>query len=190
MHAHFEHRQTATGHDGKAGPKHVKLQIDLSVAMKYTAAFAIVVVTAILFIAAGYSSKSRREAAAELLMVSHLEETLLEGSANKVDDMIQQNPALASYRDVLVKWGEKVFTRETIAVRLAALFSELFTESELREMAAFYKSPTGQKVTALTPEVMRRCALIGAEVAQEHKLELEQMIRERSAELEKATPKP
>ena len=129
---------------------------------------------------------SHEQAAAELLDVINLRKTMTDGASVMVDAMIQGNASLAPYRDVLQKWTNKIMTWDALGPKMIALYAESFTEAELREMTAFYRTPTGKKAVALMPELMRRGALLGAEVAKEHTHELEQMVRERASELERS----
>lgn len=140
--------------------------------------------------AADPPSEGHRQAATELLGVMNLERTMLGGATAMVDATIQQNPALGSYRDVLLRWAEGFMNWETFGSRVVQMYVESFGESELRDMLGFYRTPTGQKALAVMPELMRRGAALGAQVAREHLPELEQMIRERDAELKKVAPKP
>ncbi len=81
-------------------------------------------------------------------------------------------------------------TWDTFGSRLVALYEESFTESELRDMTAFYKTPTGQKALTVLPELSRRMIEIGVTEAKKHAQELEAMIRDRAAEIQKLTAKP
>jgi hypothetical protein len=135
-------------------------------------------------------SETHQQAATELLKVMNLERTMMAGATAMADAMIQQNQVLGPYRDVLLKWAEKFLTWEAFGPKLVALYAESFTEAELRDMITFYKTPTGQKALALMPELMRRGAMLGGEVAKEHTQELEQMVGERAAELGKLSAKP
>jgi uncharacterized protein len=140
--------------------------------------------------AADDPSETHKKAATELLELINLEESMMGGAAAMTDVMVQQNPTLRPYRDVLLKWTEKYMTWEAFGPKVIELYTESFTEPELRDLIAFYKTPTGQKALALMPELARRGAMLGAEVANEHQEDLQQMISERAAQLEKLSNKP
>ncbi len=133
---------------------------------------------------------THKEAATELLSLMNLEKTMAGAAAAMTDAMIQGNAILAPYREVILQWARGFMTWETFGPRYVALYTEAFTESELREMIAFYKTPTGQKVLTLMPELMQRGSKIGADVAQEHSAELQEMLRKRAAELQKQSTQP
>ena len=44
---------------------------------------------------------------------------------------------------------------------LVPVYSKYYTESELDELIKFYKTPIGQKVLAVTPEIMRESMQLG-----------------------------
>ncbi len=133
-------------------------------------------------------TESHRKIAAELLVSSGVKENAIVGSSVMVDVMLQSNPMLGPYRDVLLEWAEKVMTWDNMRPRLVELYVEVYTEQELRGLAEFYATPLGKKTLQVTPEIMKRSALIGGELAQEHNAELQEMIQQRAAELEKFQP--
>jgi len=132
----------------------------------------------------------QRDAAADLLRIMGLERTMMAGMTTMVDIQIQQNPTLGPYRDVLLKWAETFMTWDAVSPELIDLYAGTFTESELQELIAFYKTPTGQKALTEIPGLMQKGAAIGTDIAKKHTAELEKMIRERAKEIEKATQKP
>ncbi len=53
---------------------------------------------------------------------------------------------------------------------IVAIYDTNFTHQEIREVAAFYRSPTGRKIIANTPQVVRQSLVVGqawgAEISQ------------------------
>jgi uncharacterized protein len=141
-------------------------------------------------VAAEAPKASHRQAAEEFLVVMNLEKAMMSGASTMVDAMIQGNASLGPYRDVILQWAGTFMTWETFGPKLTDMYADSFTESELREMTAFYRTPTGQKALALMPDMMRRGGMLGAEVARQHMPELERMVKERAAQLEKPASKP
>ncbi len=90
----------------------------------------------------------------------------------KINSEISRNPGLAPFRDVMVNWLKKYLTWDAMAPQLTKLYAETFSEAELKEMAAFYKTPTGQKAMAKMPELTQRSAIICAQIGQAHSDEL------------------
>jgi uncharacterized protein len=133
---------------------------------------------------------SHRQAAMELLKAMNMESVMITAANATLDAQAQSNPGLAPYRDVIQKWMEKYLTWDAVGPRMTDLYAEAFTEPEIRDMIAFYKTPTGQKALAKMPVLMQQGMQIGMEITQQHKAELEAMIHARGEELEKAKKKP
>jgi len=83
---------------------------------------------------------------------------------------------MAPYKDVVRAWFQKVFSEADIESDMVKLYMEKFSEKELREIAAFYKTPAGRKAIAAMPDLMEQAAEIGMKRAQEHGYELDEMI--------------
>ena len=110
------------------------------------------------------------------------------GNMAMVDAQTAANPAMAPFKDVLLEWAEKHLTWEVMAPPMSAVYAEKFTEPELRELIAFYRTPAGRKLVEVTPELTQRGAQIGAEVAQRYMSELQEMIQARAQELSRGSP--
>lgn len=157
-----------------------------------TIIFSILFLVSILCVANSALADDAREerakiAAAELLELINAKETMLSGSTAMADGMIEANPGLALYRDVLLTWAAKVMTWEEMKPRVIAIYTDAFSERELEELTAFYRTSTGRRSIELAPELIRRAAAIGSELAQVHSGELQQMLDIRSRELQEST---
>jgi len=135
-------------------------------------------------------SGSHMQAASELIRVMDLERSAMGGATAMVDAMLQQNATLAPFRDTLLEWAKKYLTWDEMGPKIVAIYADTFSEAELREIIAFYKTKTGKKVLETMPDLMRRGARVGAEVAQAHSSELERMIEERAEALEGPKARP
>jgi hypothetical protein len=128
-------------------------------------------------------SSSHEAAAVELLELMDIEAQMAGGAAAMANAMVQQNPALAPYRDVILAWAATFMTWEVFGPRFVSMYTETFTAEELRAMTAFYRTPTGQKALRLQPELMNRGALIGNEEAMQRQADLQSMLEARATEL-------
>jgi len=126
------------------------------------------------------------QAAKELLQTIRVEQNMAAGAEAMANVLIQRNPTLGPYKDVILKWAASYMTWDTFGTRLVILYEDAFTERELRDITAFYKTPSGQKALVMLPQLTSKMAELGASVAQEHAAELDTMLRERAAELGKA----
>src|SRR6185295_15603022 len=110
---------------------------------------------------------------------------LAESGAEAMMGLIRQNPELAPYEDVFRAWYQKVFASGDLESEVAQLYMGAFSESELRELEAFYKTPIGRKALATLPELMKKGAELGMRRGQEHAAELQEMLEKAKAEREK-----
>lgn len=97
---------------------------------------------------------------------------------------LKSNPELAPYQDVFENWIRKVYAGNPLDKQMVRLYAETFTEPELRQMIAFYKTPVGQKALQKMPELMQKGVAIGQQLAQAHMPELQAAIAARKRELE------
>ena len=90
--------------------------------------------------------------------------------------MISQSPALDKYKDVLELWFKKVFSEGDFEGEVAKIYTEFFSENELKELTTFYKTELGKKIILAMPQVMQKGAMVGAQHAQAHSQELRDML--------------
>lgn len=140
--------------------------------------------------AAAPVTESHRKAAEEALRAIDVESNVRTSVSIMVDSMLAGNATLEPYRPVVVAWAQKYLTWEAIGPKLAEMYTDTFTEAELKEMTAFYKSPVGRKALASMPALVRRGGEIGSQIARDHEKELETMVAERTKQLEAAPETP
>lgn len=128
-------------------------------------------------------ASSHRQATEELLRVMGVEETSKSAAQSFFDAMTQQNPGMEDYKDVLMTWATNTLSWEKMGPRMTDLYMRTFTETEIRELIAFYKTPVGKKTLEQLPTLMQEGMKIGMELAQEHQGELEAAIKARQKEL-------
>ncbi|MGD7653833.1 MAG: DUF2059 domain-containing protein [Verrucomicrobiales bacterium] len=81
-----------------------------------------------------------------------------------------------------VAWSAKVFKWEEIRMDMIKIYTDAFTEDELRELIAFYTSGVGRKSINLMPELMQKGAMVGQKRALLYQDELRQRIEDVMAE--------
>ena len=136
------------------------------------------------------SATSHDQAVAVLFQVMGIDRQVRVVAETMSDTMIKSNPMMLPYRDVILEWFQKYFTWDTLGVEFAKLYKDTFTESEIREMTAFYKTPIGQKVLTKLPELTQKQMAIGSAIGQAHSRELQDMIQAKAKELEATKKKP
>ena len=129
------------------------------------------------------AASSHRAATEELLQVMGVEKTSVSAAQSYFDVMVQQNAQMADFKDVLVKWVQNTLSWDKMGPRMTDLYMRTFTEAEIRELIAFYKTPIGQKTLQQMPMLMQEGMKIGTDLAKEHQGELEQAIKARQKEL-------
>ena len=134
-------------------------------------------------------TRGHRQAAAELLELIKVSQSLPSAAYSMVESQIRANPQIEPFRDVMLEWTARYFNWEVIGPQMLELYMRTFTEAELRDLIAFYKTPTGRKSLEKMPELLQEGMKIGEEVAQQHKGELEVMIKARAKEIDRAQTK-
>lgn len=128
-------------------------------------------------------ASSHRQATEELLRVMGAQATAEAAAQSYIDVMTQQNAQMQDFRDVLAKWVKETLSWDKMGPRMTDLYMRTFTEAEIRELTAFYKTPVGQKTLQKLPMLMEEGMKIGADLAKERQGELETAIRARQKEL-------
>jgi hypothetical protein len=130
-------------------------------------------------------SASQRAAVADLFAALKLQQEVQSMPESMIDGEIARNPGMAPFRDLMVAWLKKYMTWPAMEPQLTQLYASNFTEEELKTMAAFYRSPAGQKAVQKMPEMMQRTAMLGAQLSQPHSEELKKQMSARAEELQK-----
>jgi hypothetical protein len=97
-----------------------------------------------------------------------------------VETQLQQNPQLAPQRDVLQRFLNKYLNWESVKEDTIAVYTQEFTEPELKKLTEFYKTPLGKKANEKMPQLVFISGQIGLQKAQANQAELRQMIEERT----------
>src|SRR5829696_125961 len=111
-------------------------------------------------------------------------DNLAMGGAEAAMAMILQDPDMGPNRELVRGWFQKVFSKAEIESDMVNLYMERFSEKELREIAAFCKTPAGRKAIAAMPDLIKEASEIGMKRAQEHGYELDEMIEQAKEERE------
>jgi len=126
---------------------------------------------------------SHLAAARELLSAMHLEEVSAVGVKVMLDTQISATPAMEPYRAVMTEWANEIFASEEARAAFAALYASTFSEAELRQMTAFYRSPLGQRMAQNQATLAVKGAEIGRALATARQTDL-------MARIQRVTPAP
>jgi hypothetical protein len=132
----------------------------------------------------------REEAAAELLKLMHVDRAVGQAIDVICTGMVRENPQLRPYEEVLRSFLRKEIGWEQVGQDHVRLYAETFSAEELRQLIAFYKTATGQKILAILPDLQARGAAFGQKRLEQHLDVLQEMIRARAKEMEEKPPSP
>ena len=147
------------------------------------AAAVLLVTTTVSALAQDYS-EDHLQAAEELLDQIDMHNLMATSIDGVLDAQLEQNPQLAPYKDVMRSFMQEHMGWQSLKEPFTRIYAEAFTEEELREITAFYRTETGRKAAELTPVLMSRGMELGQKIVEENTPELERRLLERARELE------
>jgi hypothetical protein len=105
---------------------------------------------------------------------------------------VRERPVVAPLEDVFRGWYDGVISRWDREGEMAQFYMAAFSEQELRDLLAFYRTPAGKKMIEKLPELVRKEAQRSESFSDEHRPELEILLAARRKGLtqEKAAPPP
>jgi hypothetical protein len=131
---------------------------------------------------------AKTAAAEELLLAMGIDRTLEEIQDNKLAAISAQQPGLIPYKDTLKAFLSKHLNWEALKESLIAIYAAEFSTAELKELTAFYRTPTGKKLAERTPTLKAAENRLYVVRFNMHGDELREMITARERELTKAPP--
>ncbi|MBY6198180.1 DUF2059 domain-containing protein [Vibrio hangzhouensis] len=123
-------------------------------------------------------ASSHEDAAHELMDAMELNQLMSETIDSMLEMQLQTNPQLQPFESTIREFFAKYMSGESLRGSFVELYMSAYTENELREIAAFLKTPTGKKLTRLTPMLTAKGAAIGQKQVMENAHVLEKMIKE------------
>ena len=129
------------------------------------------------FVALG-DDQSHRTAAENLIIVLEVDKSLPPLAEQVVETQIQQNPQLASQREILQKFVNKYLSWASVRQDTITAYTQEFTEPELEKLTEFYATPVGKKASEKMPKLVFIAGQIGLKKAQANQAELQQMMEE------------
>ncbi len=119
----------------------------------------------------------RTDAALQLLLTMKLAKTLDNAMEHMLEMQVKQNPAMAPYREVIRRFLAKYMSWEILKTDFVRIYSEEFTEKELRDMIAFYSTPTGAKAIEKIPILVAKGTELGVQRVMQNMAELAKLIQ-------------
>jgi hypothetical protein len=123
---------------------------------------------------------SHRKAVEKLFELTDMQQKIGESVDNVMLMQLSQNPGLREHQDLVHAFLEKTIGWQGLKDDLTEMYLETFNEEEIKEMNAFYSSPTGRKLINQLPELIQRRNRLAMQRLQENIGELQRMIREQT----------
>ena len=144
-----------------------------------------VIILFILLIAQGHVfAENNAKKEAEILLNPMGMETAFEESISRILNIqLQQNPSLKPYKQVMLDFFSKHMSFQSLKPDMINIYADAFTTLELREINAFYRTPTGSKTIKLMPELMAKGSQLASKRVQDNTQELQKMISDKAEQL-------
>lgn len=108
--------------------------------------------------------------------------------AKALDAQLMAQPDIAPFRGVMERFFAEYASWDAILPDVVMSYMEEFTEVEVDEITAFYKTPTGKKAVERLPALFERGSQIGMKAVQNNQSHLIRMIEEEVARQEGSNP--
>jgi uncharacterized protein len=126
---------------------------------------------------------SHRRAAAEMLDLVSGQETMKASFNSVITPMLESlkkngtsDQALADIKRAFSEWMDQEILWDELRPQMVELYVAQFSEPELRELTAFYRSPVGQKALKSLPGLLAEGARIGQAYAKTKEASLNQRL--------------
>lgn len=124
------------------------------------------------------SMAARIKAAEEMLVVTkageqyqrNIDTTLTQMAASAPDDK------RAKFISVMKTFNAKYCSWDVMKAHICMLYAHEFTEAELKQLTAFYKSPLAQKLYQKQPLIFQATSALTQKALAEHQTELNQLM--------------
>lgn len=126
-------------------------------------------------------SPGKLAAAREFLDAMRMRETMQRTMEVMFDGVLGEEMS-AGFAEGMREFYAEHFRYEDMEAGFIRVYTELFTEDELRAFTAFYRTPAGQRMVELTPEIARRSQEITMEVMEAAMPELLRIMMEAAEE--------
>ena len=119
------------------------------------------------------AQSSGHVAAAEDLLLAMDAEQMYERSLEQMlSAQIAADPNLAAFAPVMKQFFRDFVSWEAVRPEHLRVHMERFSEAELRELAAFYRTPLGRRVAEESPAIATELGMVGQRLVEENQAEL------------------
>lgn len=118
------------------------------------------------------------QAVREFLQVTRTSEVFSRTLEIMLQDGAMGEEMPEEFGGVMREFFAEHFRYEDLEPGFIRMYTDLFTEQELRDLIAFYRTPTGQRMVELTPEITARTQQLTTELMEEAMPALMEMMME------------
>lgn len=122
--------------------------------------------------------KSHKAAAEQLLKVTDTEKALEQSIDLTLEQQLKANPQLAPAKEAMRAFFKKHLGFAALKDDLVKIYTDEFTEDELKKATEFYSTPAGKKMAAKMPLLMQKGGELGMKRVQENADELRKVIED------------
>lgn len=134
------------------------------------------------------NSASHMQTAEDILELNGLAPVLDQSRDRFVAEFLAMNPGAEPFRDIVDEWTRDVYDWKRLKPLIAAQLVELFTESELRDVLDFLRTPTGQKWSQARPALQQHLVTVLDAARAEGLPHLGARLEARAAQLRRPAP--
>jgi len=91
-----------------------------------------------------------------LLDIQNMEDTCDNAVMGMLKELFATTPDLKIHQDIVVEYTEERVSWQALRPDAVKVYSEFFTDDDVKELIKFYNSKLGQKVLAVTPAINDR----------------------------------
>ena len=124
---------------------------------------------------------SHRAAILELFKLTHMESMMQQSMDATMDAQVKMNPALTKFAPQLREFLAKYMSWKSLQDEFIKIYMKSFSESEVKQIIAFYKTDVGRKTVVEMPKLMEQGMQVGAARVQQHMPELAKILQAEAA---------
>jgi len=149
--------------------------------MKLSATISTIVIATFLGTAAlaGPQAPTEREQAGRDLYKVLGGDQLVRKTMESLVSIAGRDPRVAPYEGIVRSWLDGSIASSHFGEDMSGYYSRTFTDKELKELTAFFRTPTGQKFVAQLPDTIQHAADLTGVIMEKNRRSLEDILATR-----------
>ena len=154
--------------------------------MRRTARVFVVISVLLMGAAAAFAGEAtHRKNSIKLLELLNIDKGLDQAVESMVAAQVRQSPQMGLYEEELRTFYMKYLSWSSLKEDMAKLYMAEFSEKELKELIAFYETPTGRKAVKSQTNLTKMTMLMQQRRVKENSDELKAMLEAKTEKLKK-----